>query len=362
MIPLVKVGLPKRDVLMPALENILYSGIIAEGQEVYDFESKFLTTFNIEHGLAMSSGTAALHASLVLSGVIPGDEVITTSMTAEPTNLSILQAGAVPVFADVDPNSGNICPVSILEKITSKTKAILVVHYAGYPARMNEIMDIASKYGLKVIEDCAHAMGATYEGKSIGTLGDFSIFSFQAIKHMTTIDGGFLVFKDNSVLERAKKFRWFGMLKGADRTSLDISEMGYKYNMHNVAAVIGSLQLDSIEERLRKHKSNAEFFNSAFENLSHVKPAAFECNSQPTYWLYTLLAEDSDAIVANLSKVGVQASKLHRPNHLHSIFGNTALNLPNLETFYKKLVHIPVGWWVTEEQREAITNAVINEK
>ncbi|MGL5489747.1 DegT/DnrJ/EryC1/StrS family aminotransferase [Aeromonas veronii] len=362
MIPLVKVGLPERDVLMPALENILYSGVIAEGQEVYDFESKFLTAFDIAHGIAMSSGTAALHASLVLSGVLSGDEVITTSMTAEPTNLSILQAGAIPVFADVDQNSGNICPESILEKITPKTKAILVVHYAGYPARMNEIMDVASRYGLKVIEDCAHAMGATYEGRAIGTLGDFAIFSFQAIKHMTTIDGGFLVFKDNSVLERAKKFRWFGMLKGADRTSLDISEMGYKYNMHNVAAVIGSLQLDCIEERLRKHKSNAEFFNRAFENLSHVKPATFESSAKPTYWLYTLLAGDSNAIAVNLSKIGVQASKLHRPNHLHSIFGNTTLNLPNLDIFYKKLVHIPVGWWVTEEQREMIANVVINAK
>lgn len=360
MIPLVKVALPERDILMPKLEKVLYSGVIAEGQDVYDFEDKFLSHFGIEHGLAMSSGTAALHAALVLSGVDYGDEVITTSMTAEPTNLAILQAGAAPIFADVDPGNGNICPESIEEHITDKTKAVVVVHYAGYPARMAEIVKIASKYGIKVIEDCAHALGALYNNLPIGTLGDFSIFSFQAIKHMTTVDGGFLVIKDKSLTERAKKFRWFGMLKGADRTSLDISDMGYKYNMHNIAASIGLLQLDCINERLELHKSNAEYYNSIFSSSENFKPAHFESNVQPTYWLYTLLANDSDVMISKLNKAGIHASKLHRPNHLHSIFKQANKPLPQLESFYERLVHIPCGWWVTNEQREMIASLVID--
>lgn len=360
MIPLVKVALPKRDILMPKLEDVLYSGVIAEGQDVYDFETKFLSHFGIDCGLAMSSGTAALHASLVLSKVGYGDEVITTSMTAEPTNLAILQAGAKPVFADVDPASGNICPDSIESNITNKTKAIIVVHYAGYPARMSEIMEIAVRRGLKVIEDCAHSMGAIYKGKPIGTLADFSIFSFQAIKHMTTIDGGFLVIKDKSLVERAKKFRWFGMLKGADRTSLNISEMGYKYNMHNVAAAIGSLQLDTIDERLQAHIINAEYYNRAFVGSGVLTPASFEVEVKPTYWLYTLLVEDSEALISKLTKAGVQASKLHRPNHLHSIFEQQNKKLPNLESFYQKLVHIPCGWWLDKNQSEMIADLVLD--
>ena len=350
--------MPNKDVLMPSLQETLYSGMIGEGELVYQFEDKFCQFLGIENGIAMSSGTAALHCSLYLSGVKPGDEVITTSMTAEPTNLSILHIGAKPVFADVDEFSGNISPESIESKINEKTKAILVVHYAGVPVRLNEIMTLAKKYNLKVIEDCAHALGAQYDGMSVGAIGDFSIFSFQAIKHMTTIDGGFLVMKDPEHISRAKKFRWFGMEKGVDRTIMDIDHIGYKYNMNNVTATIGIAQLSGISKKIDEFKKNGQFFDRNISRITGLDIVRFEPISEPSYWLYTILSDDSENVFRKMESIGVQASKLHRPNHYHSIFKHNNLSLPNLDMYYKRMIHIPCGWWLAEEKREEIVKTL----
>lgn len=359
MIPLVKVGLPDKEALMPALESVLYSGHIAEGDAVYLFEKMFAEKFSLPSSLAMSSGTAALHASLVLAGVQSGDEVITTSMTAEPTNTSILQVGAIPVFADVDANSGNLDPESIKVCITPKTKAIVVVHYAGIPARMAEISKIASEHGIPVIEDCAHALGARYAGVSIGTMSEFAIFSLQAIKHMTTVDGGVLTMRDQSLTRTAKKFRWFGLEKGVPRTEIDISTLGYKYNMNNVAATIGLVQLRDIETRvIAKHKANGRYFDEAIASISGLSVATFDEQAEPSYWLYTILSDNATDVERRLAEVDVMASKLHRPNHLHSIFKPYAGALPNLAKYYERMVHIPCGWWVSAEDRERIVDAL----
>jgi dTDP-4-amino-4,6-dideoxygalactose transaminase len=359
MIPLVKVGLPDKQNLMPALEGILYSGHIAEGEAVYQFEKLFADKFGLLPSLAMSSGTAALHASLVLAGVKPGDEVITTSMTAEPTNTTILQVGATPVFADVDVSSGNIDPVSIQSRITDKTKAILVVHYAGLPARMAEISKLASQHGIPVIEDCAHALGARYAGTGVGTMGDFAFFSLQAIKHMTTVDGGILTMREQSLMRNARKFRWFGLEKGVPRTEIDITTLGYKYNMHNVAATIGLVQLQDIDARvISKHKANGRYFDQTIPSIPGLSVATFDEQAEPSYWLYTVLSDDPLDIERRLAEIGVMASKLHRPNHLHSIFKPYAGALPNLERYYERMIHIPCGWWVSTEDRECIVDAL----
>jgi dTDP-4-amino-4,6-dideoxygalactose transaminase len=358
MIPLIKVGMPEAELLMPSLEKVLYSGMVGEGEAVYEFENQFMAKFGIKHGLAMSSGTAALHASLVLAGVNSGDEVITTSMTAEPTNIAILQVGAIPVFADVDVNSGNLSPESIESKITNKTKAIIVVHYAGIPVRLSEISAIARKHKLILIEDCAHSLGALYAGEGIGNLSDFAIYSFQAIKHMTTIDGGFLSIKDESLLRSAKKFRWFGLEKGVTRTEIDITTIGYKYNMHNVAATIGLAQLNSIDSKLAKHKDNGKYFDHNIPKINGLTVPLFDVEAEPSYWLYTVFSDDSDDVERSLAEVGVAASKLHRPNHFHTIFKPYADELPNLNDYYRKMIHIPCGWWVRNEDRELIISTL----
>lgn len=358
IIPLVKVAMPPRQSLMPDLERVLYSGMIAEGDQVYSFESSFAAHFNLNNVLMTNSGTAALHIAMLLAGVNAGDEVITTSMTAEPTNTTILQVGAIPIFADVDPLTGNLDPEAVELAITGKTKAICVVHYAGYPADLSGLRNLADKYGIKLIEDCAHALGALYAGAPIGTIGDFAIFSFQAIKHMTTIDGGALVMKDASRIDDAKRLRWFGLAKGVPRTEADIKRLGFKYNMNNVTATIGLQQLSGINSLLDRHRSNGKFFNNALQGISGITLPKIEDVAHPTYWLYTLLAEDSDEVERCLNSNGIYASKLHRPNHLHSIFESYRRPLPGLENFYQRLVHIPCGWWVSDEDREHISSLI----
>jgi perosamine synthetase len=359
MIPLVKVAMPRRDVLMPKVEEILYSGMLAEGEAVYEFERRFQEHFRLPNTIAMSSGTAALHAALTLAGVQAGDEVISTPMTAEPTNTSILYSGGKVIWADVDPESGNIDPESVKKLISKKTKAIIAVHYAGYPARLRELRDIADQWGVALIEDCAHALGATYNGRPIGTIGHFGIYSFQAIKHITTVDGGALTVEDPSKVIEAKKFRWFGMLKGVPRTSVDITSIGYKYNMHNVAATIGLAQLETVDDLLEKHIDNGRYFDSVFTAASDIQFARVEVGAVSTYWLYTLMTDQSAAIERALVQAGVTASKLHRPNNLHSIFRESARELPNLEKFYSRLLHIPCGWWVSEEDRKMIAEVIL---
>ena len=358
MIPLVKVAMPPKEQLMPELEKVLYSGMIAEGEYVYKFEAEFAEKFNIPVAMSTSSGTAALHMALVLSGVESGDEVITTSMTAEPTNTVILQSGGTPVFADIDAETGNLCPLAVKAVITSKTKAIVVVHYAGFPADLHGLRKLADEHGISLIEDCAHALGARYAEQAIGTIGDYGIFSFQAIKHMTTVDGGMLTMRDKGRLDEAKRLRWFGMTKGVARTEVDIKKLGYKYNMHNVAAVIGLAQLKGIQVKIDRHIENGKFFDQEISKISGLTINNIDKKSQPSYWLYTVLSDRSDDLERCLQEAGVMASKLHRPNHLHTIFSGCRGPLPQLAEYYRRMLHIPCGWWVTNDEREKIVNAL----
>jgi perosamine synthetase len=358
MIPLVKVAMPPRETLMPALESVLYGGMIAEGEHVYEFEKDFAAQFGLSKALALSSGTAALHVAFLLAGVGTGTEVITTSMTAEPTNTTILQTGAVPVFADIDPETGNLSPAAVEACITPRTRAICVVHYAGYPADLGALRQIADANGIALIEDCAHALGAKHDGHAIGSVGDFAIFSFQAIKHMTTVDGGVLCIKDDGLVGLARRLRWFGLAKGVPRTEVDISVPGFKYNMTNVAAVIGQHQLAGIDALIGRHIDNGQFYDEALARIPGLTPARVLSASEPSYWLYTLLSEDSDDVERRLAAIGVTASKLHRPNHLHSVFAPYRKEMPGLDAFYRRLVHIPCGWWVSTEDRQRIVDAL----
>lgn len=357
-IPLVKVAMPPRDRLMPALEEVLYSGFIAEGDHVYRFEDDFARRFRLPIALGLSSGTAALHISLLMAGVKPGDEVISTSMTAEPTNVVILQTGATPVFGDVDPDSGNLDPESVEACITPRTKAILVVHYAGFPAPLASLRRIADRHGISLIEDAAHCLGASYGGQGIGTIGNFGIFSLQAIKHMTTVDGGVLTMRDTSRAAEARKLRWFGLAKGVPRTEVDIQVPGYKYNMHNVAGVIGLAQLETIQPLIDRHIANGRYFDEQVPRIPGLSITRFDPEASPSYWLYTILSEDSDDVVRRLAEVGVSASKLHRPNHLHSVFASMRRPLPGLDSYYRRLTHVPCGWWVSDENRERMIEAL----
>ena len=350
--------MPPRERLMPALEEVLYSGLISEGAAVYEFERRFATQFGLPTALGLSSGTGALHVALLMSGVKPGDEVISTSMTAEPTNTVILQCSATPVFADIEPDSGNLDPASVASLVTPRTKAIVVVHYAGFPARLAELRVIADSHGIALIEDAAHALGAHWGDAGIGTVGDYGVFSLQAIKHMTTVDGGVLTLRDATRADEARRLRWFGLAKGAPRTEVDITTAGYKYNMHNVAATIGLAQLDQIGGLIARHIDNGRYFDEHLSRIGGISVTRFPAEASPSYWLYSVLSDDSEAVQARLHAIGVAASKLHRPNHLHSVFAPMRRPLPGLDSYYRRLTHLPCGWWVGEEDRQRIVDTL----
>lgn len=261
MLPLVKPYFPPKEALMPELEKIIYSGYVAEGQPVYDFEREFQKYIGNPFSLALHSGTDALHLAFILAGIRPGDEVISTPMTAEPTNTSIAMVGGKVVWGDVDPRNGLLDPKSVRSLITDKTKAIVLVHYAGMVCDMDEFNKISEEFNIPVIEDAAHALGSRYDGKMVGNNSPFTIFSLQAIKHMTTVDGGFLCVKNQENLDRARRLRWFGLDKKRSRLENNITEVGYKYGMNNVNATIGLVQMQYVNEVIGRYIDNGHFYD-----------------------------------------------------------------------------------------------------
>ena len=358
MIPLIKTLIPPKEKLMPRLEEVLYSGYIAQGEAVDEFEKKLSEYIGNEHCLTVNSGSAALHVSLILAGVKAGDEVISTAITAEPTNTVISQTGAKIVWADIDSKTGNICPDDVEKKITSKTKAIMVVDYAGMPVNIKRFQEIEKKYGIPIIEDGAHAFGASYDGKKIGNHFKYTIFSFQAIKHLTTVDGGLVCIKEKEEFEKAKLIRWFGISKGVTRKENDIQIQGYKYHMNNVNATIGLVQLENIDDVVNIYIENGKYYDEALKDVKDIELMEYYPKSEPSYWLYTMKVKNKDAFVEMMLQNGIMASDLHKRNDLHSIFKDSKTTLPNVDNFEKEWVHIPCGWWVTQEDREYIVNTI----
>jgi len=342
MLPLIKTSLPDRKLLIPRLEQVLYSGYIAQGDVVEKFERKFEEYIGSGNTLSLNSGTAALHIALILAGVGQGDEVISTALTAEPTNVAIKMVGAKVRWADVDYETGNISPESI-------EKAIIVVDYAGIPVDVKRIQEISEKYSIPVIEDAAHAIGAKFDGKKTGNHFPFTVFSFQAIKHLTTIDGGALQVQDKALYERGKIIRWFGLDKQKTRLDNNITEQGYKYHMNNVNACVGLLQLEGIDKIVDKYIENGKYLDQNLNGIQGVELIKYYDNSEPSYWLYTLKVENRAGFIKMMEANGIAASELHKRNDLHEYLNDNPVKLPNLDRFYEKMVHIPCGWWVTKD-------------
>lgn len=358
MIPLVKPYIPPADILMPELHKILYSGYIAEGEAVYQFEDKFRAYIGNPLSLALHSGTDGLHLSLLLAGVKPGDEVISTPMTAEPTNTSIAMVGGKVVWGDVNPNNGLLDPRSVESVITEKTKAIVLVHYAGMVCDMDAFNKISQKYNIPIIEDAAHALGSKYAGRMVGCNSPYTIFSLQAIKHMTTVDGGFLCVKNEAELDRARRLRWFGLDKKCTRLENDITEVGYKYSMNNVNATIGNIQMKFVDKIIDSYIDNGKYYDKSLAFVDGVHLVDYSPNTESSYWLYTMRVEDRDNFMKAMEAAGIMASPLHHRSDTHSIFKESKRELPNMDKWYNEFVHIPCGWWVSSETREMIVETI----
>ena len=345
MISLVKPYIAPSEEMMPAIEGILYSGYIATGQAVYDFEDKFRNYIGNPLSISLHSGTDALHIALILAGVKPGDEVISTPMTAEPTNTVIAMVGAKVIWGDVNPNNGLLDPKSVRSLITEKTKAIMLVHYAGMVCDMDEFNKISAEYNIAIIEDAAHALGSKYNGKMVGCNSPYTIFSLQAIKHLTTVDGGFLSLKNGEEMNRALKLRWFGLDKSRSR-------------LNNVNATIGLIQMNHVYEVVGKYIENGKFYDRALVGVDGVQLVEYNPNTEASYWLYTMKVEKREEFMRAMEAAGINASPLHHRSDTHSIFRKSRRELPQMEEWYNNFVHIPCGWWVSEEDRDFIVETI----
>jgi dTDP-4-amino-4,6-dideoxygalactose transaminase len=359
MIKLFNTHMPKS--VFDPLKETLYSGYLGQGQKVKEFEKKLGNYFNNEKVLTLNSCTSALHLALKLSDVKYGDEVISTPMTSQATNVSIVNMGAKIVWADIDPHTGNICPDSILQKITKKTSAIIIVDFGGYPCDLNEINDIGKKYGIKVIEDAAHSFGAEYDSKKIGNHSDFVCFSLQAIKHITTGDGGLLLCKNRDDYDRGKLLRWYGLdrSEGAKdiRIFSDIKECGYKFHMNDICATIGIEQLNYVEEILKKHRNNAFYYDEEISS-SNIKSLIYKNDRISSYWLYILMVNNLNKFVLKMKEKKIMVSQVHKRNDIYTAFRDFRCELPGVDEFSSKMICIPVGWWITEEKREYIVKCI----
>lgn len=339
------------------LLKTLHSGYITQGPRVDEFEKMLQSYFKTPYILTVNSGTSALTLALRCAGVQAGDEVITTPMTCSATNLPILALGGEPVFADIHPKTGNIDPESVEKLITERTRAIMCVAWGGLPADTACLRSIADKHGLYLIEDAAHAMGLKT------SQADFVCFSLQAIKHITTGDGGILLCqnKDDAALdyEEAKKLRWFGISresKGKDtRINEDIEHWGYKFHMNDINATIGIAQLPCLNRILALHRITANFYNTSLDKRFGQPPY------NDFFWLYTLLLPDEEqreAFKDYMLSEGIQVSQVHKRNDEYSVFRPFAKGgLYGVDKFSAQMICIPIHDQLTKGEENKIVES-----
>ncbi|MEK0431709.1 MAG: hypothetical protein RL139_1513 [Gemmatimonadota bacterium] len=345
------------DALTPAADGSL---MIGQGPAVDRFEAQFRRYVDAPRDvLTTNSCTSALDLALHLIGVGAGDEVITTPQTCTATTGVIVNRGAVPVWADVDPLTGLIDPSSVAPLVTPKTRAVMAVDWAGRSCDYAWLRRAAG--GLPVVQDAAHR-GPTPLGAEHG---DYVAWSFQAIKFLTTVDGGALLCPYDLTTERARLLRWFGLDRrsAADfRCAQDIGEAGFKYHMNDVAASIGLANLPRARTAVVAQRARAARYNRALAGLPGllVPPHDEACD----YWLYTVLVDDRANFEAHLNRAGVATSQVHARNDGHTAFrlanerATTRMRLPGLEAFSRRQVSIPVGWWLTDRDEAAVIEAV----
>ena len=326
--------------------DTLDSRWIGQGPKVDLFEERFRAKFR-QPGPCVStgSGTGALHLAYVLAGIQPGDEVLVPLFTCTATNLPLLYIGAKPVFVDVDPLTLNISVPDLRRKVSEKTKAIVCVHYGGLPCDMADIRALADEYSIPVVEDAAHALGARYDGKPIGAISEFTMYSFQAIKHLTTGDGGLLTFLDAGLAPAARRLRWFGIDRSDKQKGVwenDIHEIGYKYQMTDIGAAIGLAGLEEIDETLRYRKSLYQCYVSNLKQVSHVKIVNdFDPRKEHAAWLFTILAERRIECQMKLRSRRIESGQTHYRNDRYAVFGCDE-EFPAMDSIDDKYLILPL--------------------
>jgi perosamine synthetase len=322
------------------VENTLRSRWIGQGPKVDLFEQKFKRMFCPDsYPIAVNSGTSALHLAYVLAGVNRGDEVVVPVFTCTATSISLLWMGAKPVFADINPYNLNINPAHVKRLITKKTKAITCVHYGGLPCDMDALREAAQ--GIPIIEDAAQALGGEYKGQKIGTISDYTCFSFQAIKHITTGDGGMLVVKDREQAEKAKRIRWFGIDRKGKQNGIwenDITEVGYKYQMTDISASMGLAGLNYFNVALHWRKVLFMCYEYNLRNIPDIKIISGEGNA---YWLMTVFVDRRNDLIKKLREHHIESGTIHSRNDQYTIFGGR-VKMENMDRVEDKYLVLPL--------------------
>ena len=377
-IPLFKVFMS--DDASNSVANVLSSGYITQGPEVEKFEDVLKSYFNNKNVVTMNSATSGLHLIFHMLKEYglgeervkinsPEDHVLTTPLTCTATNWPIILNDIQLKWVDVNPNNCNIDLNDLENKLNENTKAVLIVHWGGYPVDLDKLRNIQSrfqkKYGFKflIIEDSAHAFGTKTDKEIIGNTGNISSFSFQAIKHLTSVDGGCVNFNFKEDTDRAKLLRWYGIDREENRKDFrcesDILNVGFKFHMNDVNAFIGRMNFEPVTKKLLQiHKDNGDFYNKNLKDVKDLELMEYSDNYFVPYWIYTIKVKNRDSFMEHMKSKNIIVSRVHERNDKHTATRAYQTELPLLESFIDEMVCIPVGWWVGESEREYIVESI----
>jgi len=347
------------------VSEVLRSKWLNTGKWEKALRELFSKKFGARYVVAVNNGTAALRASYALLGVGPGDEVVSTPYTFIATNTSILEQGAIPVFADIRYEDLNVTAETIAKKITKKTKAIVVVHYAGNPVDLDEIRALANSHNLPLVEDSAHALGAKYKGKFIGQTGSVVTFSLQVVKIVTCGDGGFICTDNEEYYSNLKNIIWFGVDRENKQTHLfydplpdSIDRLGFKYNMNDIVAALGIAALNNFEEPEKKRQQIAIRYRNELSNLNKVRLLTYYEDRTPNYQIFPIHVHNRQQFAQYMWENGIQIVMNNRRNDQYKIFGGIRKDLPNLARADEDTILLPIHWDLTDNDISRIIETV----
>ncbi|MCE9629058.1 MAG: DegT/DnrJ/EryC1/StrS aminotransferase family protein [Candidatus Vogelbacteria bacterium] len=364
-VPLFKTYMGQEEV--EAVKEVLLSGWVTLGPKTVEFENAYAKFIGSKYGIGTNSGTAALHLGLAIFDFPEGSEVLMPTINFISAPHAAYYNKLKPVFVDVDPKTLCIDVVDLEKKITPKSKAIIATHLGGIPVNMDAIMKIAEKYSLKVIEDVANAVGGSYDGKMLGSIGHVGCHSFEGKKNMTTGDGGMITLNDDELNDRLRRMRWLGINKdtwkrfsekqGSYSWYYEVSDIGYKYNMNDIMAAIGLVQLGRLPGLLQIKNKLVEKYNKELSTLAWVETPTIEPKGVVAPWLYIIKVPDRDGLMKYLEDNGVTTGVHFMPMHLHPLYKQEA-NTPVADKIWHNIVSLPLYPGMTDEDQDYVINLI----